>query len=380
MTYTKEASATEWALRERVKELACLYGIAQLVATPDIALADLLRRIAALLPPAWQYPDVTSARIVLDGVSHATTSFQEGPQRQTTPITVAGHPRGAVEIVYSEIKPERDEGPFLKEERSLIDAVAGQISLAIARREAEEEKERGRREMEHVDRLATLGVLAAGVAHELNEPLAGILGLAQLAGKTTDLSEQARGDILKIEAASLRAREIVRKLLTFSRQMPTERTDVDLNRIARDGLALVSARCAQNRITIRTSLSPHLPGITGDPVQLGQVVLNLAVNAMQAMPDGGQLTVETTPGPEEVRLAVEDNGCGMDESTQARIFLPFFTSKDVGQGTGLGLPVVHGIVTAHGGSIRIRSSPRNGSRFEVTLPLTPPPDAAEATT
>ncbi|MBM3302503.1 MAG: PAS domain-containing sensor histidine kinase, partial [Deltaproteobacteria bacterium] len=117
------------------------------------------------------------------------------------------------------------------------------------------------------------------------------------------------------------------------------------------------------------SLSPALPEIPGDPAQLNQVIVNLIINALQAMESGGRLTVRTLADKEHISLIVEDTGIGMNEEVLKHIFTPFFTTKEVGQGTGLGLPVVHGIVASHGGFINVESKPNQGSRFEIQLPL-----------
>jgi two-component system NtrC family sensor kinase len=357
------------ALRERVKELTCLYGIAQIAGQPGISLEDILQGIVELLPPAWQYPEVSSARIVLGGGSYSTAGFRESHQKQAADIVVRGKRRGVVEVVYLEDKPILDEGPFLKEERSLINAVANQMAAILERREAEEERAKLQDELRHADRLATIGLLAAGVAHELNEPLGSILGFAQLAKKCSGLPESAKQDIVKIESASLHAREIIKELLVFARQMPPEKTQVSLNHVVEEVLYFLGGRCAEAGIELECSLSPNLPDITADPAQLNQVLVNLVVNALQAMPEGGKLRVETRVRKGDVCLTVDDTGPGMSGEVLEKIFVPFFTTKDVGQGTGLGLPVVHGIVTSHGGTIRAESRVGQGTRFEMRLPV-----------
>jgi signal transduction histidine kinase len=362
----------QWALRERVKELTCLYGIARIVEEPGLALDDVLQRIVGLLPSAWQYPDVTAAAIAFDGSRKAHSAFRSDAQRQSAAVVVRGESRGVVEVAYLEEKPNVHEGPFLAEERSLIDEVARQVGLWVESREGDEEKARLQRQLRHADRLATIGQLAAGVAHELNEPLGGILGFAQLARKGPGLPAQTDADLEKIVNASLHAREIVRKLLIFARQMPAAKTKADLNRVVTEGLYLVEARCATEGIRLERDLDPALAGIVADPGQLQQVLTNLAVNGIQAMPGGGRLTIRTRNRPGGVVLSVEDTGTGMDEETLREIFNPFFTMKEVGQGTGLGLSVVHGIVTSHGGTIRVESEPGRGSRFDVDLPLAAP--------
>jgi len=365
------------ALRERVKELTCLYGIAQIAGRPDISLEEILQSVVELLPSAWQYPEIASARITLDNTVHQTAGFQEAGQKQAAEIVVGGRPRGAVEVVYAEQKPELDEGPFLKEERNLINEVSRRIALIIERREAEEYRLKLHNQLLHADRLATIGMLAAGVAHELNEPLGNILGFAQLAKKCPGVPASAQQDIGKIEAASLHAREIIQKLLVFAREKPPEKTQVNLNQVVEDGLYFFEARCAKSGIELVCSLTPDLPEITADPAQLNQVLVNLVVNALQSMPGAGKITVQTRFCDHNVYLVVEDTGAGMSKDVLDKVFVPFYTTKEIGQGTGLGLSVVHGIVTAHGGSINVKSEPGGGARFEIQLPVAEPQDTEE---
>ena len=363
------------ALRERVKELTCLYGIAQLVAQPETSIEKIMMGIVELLPPAWLYPEIASARIILDDCSYTSSGFQEGCQhRQVADIIVDEEIRGTVEVTYTKVKPELDEGPFLQEERSLIDTVAQEIALVVERKRAEAESLKLQDQLRHADRLATIGQLAAGVAHELNEPLGNILGFAQLIEKDPGLTEQIRRDVERIERASLHAREVIRKLMTFARQTPPEKRKVNINRLVAEGLSFIESRCAKEGIELERFISSDVPEIAGDQSQLHQVLVNLVVNAIQAMPEGGKLTIRTKGDNSFVTLIIEDTGTGMTEEVKRQIFVPFFTTKEVGQGTGLGLAVVHGIVNSHGGGIDVESEIGKGTRFEVRLPVGDPHD------
>jgi two-component system NtrC family sensor kinase len=357
------------ALRERVKELTCLYGIAKLVAQPEISLEEVLQKTVELLPPGWLYPDICCARIVLDERSYTTSGFRKPAQSMRADIVVDGNERGFVEVGYVWEKPQLDEGPFLNEERNLIDAIAREVAIIVEQKQDEDEKSKLQEQLRHADRLATIGQLGAGLAHELNEPLANILGFAQLTTKDQGLSDQTRQDIEKIISASLHARDVIGKLLVFARQTTPEKTRTNLNSLVEDGLHFLQSRCAKAGIELLRNLSEGLPEITADRSQLLQVLTNLVVNSVQAMPHGGRLTISTSSGDGHVLLTVEDTGAGMSDEIMKKIFNPFFTTKDVDEGTGLGLSVVHGIVTSHGGTIEVESEVGRGTKFVIQLPV-----------
>jgi len=361
-------------LRERVKELTCLYGIAQVVAQMDASSGKILQEIVELLPPAWLYPEIAVARIFLEGRSYSTTHFHEAASSLKEDILIKGTRVGFVEVAYVKARHTLDEGPFLSEERSLIKIVAREVAHFYEQRKSEDERVLLHDQLRHADRLATIGQLAAGVAHELNEPLGNILGFAQLAQKGPDLPDDASRDMDKIIAASLYAREIIKKLMVFARQMPARKFSVNLNSVVEDGLYFFEARCAKAGIDLVRRLARDLPDIKADSGQLNQVLVNLVVNSIQAMPKGGTLTVETRADGDHLFLVVADTGKGMSDAVKDQIFIPFFTTKDVDEGTGLGLAVVHGIVTSHRGSIEVESKVRSGTRFEIRLPVKEPID------
>ncbi len=157
--------------------------------------------------------------------------------------------------------------------------------------------------------------------------------------------------------------------MIFSRQVSPVKTNISLNSIVENALSLLESRCTKQGIVIIRSLSQNIPEIVADPSQINQVLVNLIVNALQAMPNGGKLKIATSLVDNFASVVVEDTGIGMSQEIMKKIFLPFFTTKGVGQGTGLGLSVVHGIVTSHGGKINVKSEAGKGSRFEVLIPL-----------
>lgn len=361
------------ALRERVKEATCLHGIARVAARPGVAIDEILQEAALLVPRACLHEEIASAAIEFDGQHFRSPGYTESPHTYSAEVRVSGVPRGTVTLALAREMPELDVGPFLKEELALLDVVAGELALVIEARETEEERAVLEEQLRHADRLATLGQLAAGVAHELNEPLAAILARAQLAAKIPELPERAKADCDKIVAASLHARGVINKLRLFARRERSEKEDTDLNDIVRDGLVLLEEHVSDAGVTLESSLAADLPPVFADAGQLHQVLINLVVNALQATPPGGRVVVRTMREDERVGLDVEDTGSGIAADVLPQIFAPFFTTKDVDQGTGLGLAVVHGIVTAHGGTIEVKTEPGRGSLFRVWLPAAPPP-------
>jgi signal transduction histidine kinase len=356
------------ALQERIKELTCLYRVAHLADDPHKALDRFLHEAAALIPSAWLYPEDARGRILYDGAHYCEPGFPELFPVLSAPIRIHGAMRGAVEVAYAVDKPPLDEGPFLKEERRLLDTIARELTWIIERRLSEEAREEVARQLHHANRLNIVGQLSASVAHEINEPLTSILGFAQLALKAADLPPAAAADLDRIVATALHARDIVRRLLVFSRHMPVQKTTVQVNDIVAESLGLFRNLCAQDGIDLRFEPSGALPPLTADPGQIRQVVSNLVLNAIQAMAGGGALTVQTRPLDDGVELAVGDTGCGMPPEVKDKIFIPFFTTKAAGQGTGLGLAVVDEIVRSHGGAIRVDSQPGRGTVFQVYLP------------
>ena len=366
-----------WSLRERVKELSCLYKIANILDMPEKPLAVALGKIVRIIPPAWLHADVAAARITFDNQSLSTEGFREGAQSQSAPIVVHEQQRGLIEVIYTQTMPDLDEGPFLFEERKLLDTIALDLSVRIERGLYEKQQRKLQEQMRHSNRLAMVGQLASAVAHEINGPLTNILGFAQLAIKCPGLPDQASSDLDKIVATSLHAREIVRKLLLYGRKMPQRESLVNVNRIAEEGLSFFERRLAKEGIALSLSLADDVGWVRADPGQLRQVVANLLINAIQAMPKGGSLTVETGRSQNQVVLVVQDTGCGMSPEIKDKIFIPFFTTKSVHEGTGLGLPVVHEIVSGLKGAISVESSPNVGTCVEVRLPAAPPVSEGE---
>jgi signal transduction histidine kinase len=225
------------------------------------------------------------------------------------------------------------------------------------------------RRLVQADKLSSIGLLAAGVAHEVNTPLAVISTYAQMLAKQVSEDDQKSKLLEKIAKQTFRASEIVNSLLNFSRTSPTEFVEVDINRVVRETLTLIEHQLQKAGVHVETKLAAALPPVKGNAGKLQQVFLNLFLNARDAMERGGILAVSTSADDAVARIEVADTGQGIHPENLARIYDPFFTTKGARKGTGLGLSVTYGIVREHGGTIEVESEPGVGTRFQVELPL-----------
>jgi signal transduction histidine kinase len=225
------------------------------------------------------------------------------------------------------------------------------------------------------DKLSSIGLLAAGVAHEVNTPLAVISTYAQMLAKQVSDDSQKSLILDKIAKQTFRASEIVNSLLNFSRTSSTSLTDVSLNRVIQETLSLLEHQLQKSGIQVKTDLDPGLRPVRGNAGQLQQVFLNLFLNARDAMSAGGTLEVRTWPEGSGARAEVADTGQGIAPEHLHRIYDPFFTTKAVRKGTGLGLSVTYGIIQEHGGSIEVSNRPGGGASFRLELPLAVPGSA-----
>jgi len=243
-------------------------------------------------------------------------------------------------------------------------------TVLIIGRDITAEREMRLRLMES-DRLAAVGELVAGVAHEVNNPLSSISAFAQLLLRDESLSPPQRESIEVIRSETTRASYVVKDLLAFARRSEPRREPVDVNAVVERTLRLRSYQFAASHVTVESRLADDLPPVLGDARQLQQVCLNLVTNAAQAMGSrgGGMLTIVTRAEGRDAVLEVCDTGPGIPEDVRARIFEPFFTTKAEGEGTGLGLSVSYGIVGSHGGTIAVASSSAAGTTFRVTIPV-----------
>lgn len=224
------------------------------------------------------------------------------------------------------------------------------------------------------EKLTSLGQMAASIAHEVNNPLAGVLVYTQLLTKKIaggNIPKEIALDYLsKMDSELTRSTKLIRSLLDFARQsLPTLR-EIELNDVVNQALDLTAHSAELQHVEVMRELAPSLPKLMADFDQLQQVCTNLILNAIQAMPEGGRLTLRTSANNSQVIIEVQDTGCGISPENMRKLFTPFFTTKEKGKGVGLGLAVAHGIIQRHQGRIEVQSKEGEGTTFTIYLPLT----------
>jgi PAS domain S-box-containing protein len=319
-----------------------------------------------------------------------------------TPEEIREHVHGMMKTGNArfETRHRRKDGRIVDVDISLnyLDVSGGRFFVFVRditdRKRMEEERDRLQAQLLQSQKMEAIGQLAGGVAHDFNNLLMGITGFAGFARDAAEPGSQEHKDLGEVLSLAGRAAALTRQLLAFSRRQTLAPVVLDVNKLIGEQANLLTRLLGED-IELRFQPAPDLGNVRADPGQIEQVVMNLAVNARDAMPDGGCLTIETRnvelgprdarehramrPGP-YVMLAVRDTGCGMDGAVQAQLFEPFFTTKELGKGTGLGLSTVYGIVQQHGGDIWVESAPGRGTTFTVYLPRVPAGEglAAEA--
>jgi signal transduction histidine kinase len=274
----------------------------------------------------------------------------------------------------------REEKTWDQDDVALLETLGSIFTTALERRTAELRRKLLEEQLRQAQKMEAVGRLAGGVAHDFNNLLTIISGYAHLLASSEVAAEEVRRTALEIVQAAGRATELTQQLLTFSRRQVPEPKSLDLNQlIARMESWL--RRTVGERVELQLNLRPGPAAVVADPGQVEQVLINLALNARDAMPEGGRLTIETDTveilerhGPVDlapgsyVMLSIKDNGTGMDAAVRSRAFEPFFTTKEPGKGTGLGLSIVYGIVKEHHGEIAVESEPGRGTCVTIYFP------------
>lgn len=255
---------------------------------------------------------------------------------------------------------------------AVIKDTTGQTIGYVTVTEDVTERQKVEEQLVVTDRLASVGELAAGIAHELNNPLTGVIGFSEMLMERPDIPESIKGDLEIINREALRTAEVVRNLLTFARKHETRKSSVQVNEVIQNVLTLRTYEQRVNNITVNTTLAPDLPEIEADPFRLQQVFINIIINAEYFMANAhGRGTLDVTSRFEDDNLVITftDDGPGISKENISHLFDPFFTTKEVGKGTGLGLSISHGIIVEHGGTISVESTEGKGTTFTITIPV-----------
>ncbi len=367
-------------LKERNKRITCLYSVGEIIRASEIE-TDLFHDVVSLVRPACYRPELTRARLVFDDQAYVEKAFERTPWCFSEDIIASGRKRGVLEVYYLDVLDDDPQARrFLAEDRNLIEAIARTLGETVERREAEAQ-------VVQASKLASIGELAAGVGHEINNPINGIMNCADI------LIDQLKDNPKALQFAELirseadRVATITRNLLTFARQDREERRPARLCDIVNDVLSLCGKRITRSHIDLQQNIPENLPEVNCRNEQMQQVVMNLIINAIHALDERypemapkKQLTltgkVVARGDAPFLRLTVEDRGTGIPPALRDRLFDPFFTTKGRDRGTGLGLSVSDGIVKDHGGIISLESEMGRYTRFHVDLPL-PGPNTAE---
>jgi signal transduction histidine kinase len=372
-------------LTERVKELNCLYGMSRLFEDEKLSTEDILRGLIGVMPPAWQYPEITCVRIKTKNKEYTTANFQETPWRQAQNITVNGKIFGVVEVYYLEERPALDEGPFLKEERNLIYIISERLGHMIERQMAESNvkflyhREKGLRQQLQSEMRVRVD-FTRKLIHELKTPLTALIATSQLLYDETE--GEKLGKLAKYiwdGASNLNNRidelhDVIRGETGILKINPQK---INLGTLLHSLVEETQALCQQSGMKIDLFVEKELPEVYADPDRIRQVVLNLINNAVKYAREGQSIRIEAvgkpdTIRPDAVQVEVKDYGPGISKERQSTIFKPGYQQKQAEEragGLGIGLALCKIIIDHHGGRIWVKSQPDKGTSFFFTIPI-----------
>jgi signal transduction histidine kinase len=376
----KELRELAHKLGERVKELNCLYGISRLVEERHDSLDEFLQSVVNLIPPAWQYPEVTCARIRLKKKQFQTPNFKQTRWKQVESIAVNGELSGTIEVCYLEERPESDEGPFLKEEHHLIHVIAERLGHIIERKLAEDslhayyEEEKKLRERLQKEMQARIA-FTRNLIHELKTPLTSLVATSQL------LFEEEQNKKLKKLAGYVsegangmnnRINELHDVVRGEIGTLDLDSKPLDLGKTLRSIVEETRVLARQSGVTMNLKITEPLPLVYADAVRVRQVVLNLLNNAFKYAAEGGRVQVLAAANATSAVVEVKDKGPGITDEVQKHLFEPGYqitTAAVRSGGLGIGLALCKLLIELHGGKIWVRSKQGKGSSFFFSLPL-----------
>lgn len=356
---------TEQKLNERIKELSCLYKVSSTLLNGN-SIEDTLIQVCYILKEAWLHPNEATVSINLDHYNFETRGVTKKSVSQEENLVVFNEIKGVVKVQYDGAK--FSDSDFLEDEQTLLAIVAAEISSFYEKHLNDEKMNILKRSAERADRLSILGEITAGIAHELNTPLGNILGFAELIQeRSTDA--QSRNDSAKVVKAAIYSREIVKKLMFFSCEMPQHMEFIEIGPIVEQTLRLLEPNFRNADISYMFKIKNAELRAQVDNIQFTQVLFNIVMNSIYFAPPKSAITIDINNDSKWLYINIMDQGPGISDSVKQKIFDPFFTTKPFGDGTGLGLSVVHGIIKSHKGFITTADNIPNGAIFKIQIPI-----------
>lgn len=348
-------------LSRRVNELDCLYAISRIMAESGSSMEETFKKVVSILLSTCQYLRLASAAIVYDGGICRTENYRESKWKLSSPVMASGRKVGEIHVCYPEKTGYGNQGPFRKEEKYLLNAVAHQLGTFIERKKAEEA-------LEQKSRLAAMGEMSSHLGHEIRGPLHR-LGLSyEILCESPSVKGPDRLVVESIGESLEVLFSIANDLLDYSKKGKLHRETFNLAKITDITLSELREKIKKNGIEVEKDYGTSENKINADKLKIHQVLFNVISNAVQAMPEGGKLKVELSQDRGSAKVRISDRGCGISEEGLKKIFVPFYTTK--AKGTGLGMPIVKHFVELHKGGLRIESKEGKGTVVTISLPLT----------
>ena len=355
---------TEEKLQERIKELSCLYRVSSvLLSSKDIEM--MMSEICQILKDAWRHSYAAIVEFELDDHKKATNRIKGETVSQTVDVFVYSEIKGKISVHYD--ANQFNQSDFLEDEYRLLSIIAAEIGSFCEKHLNNIKIEILNRSAARTDRLSILGEITAGIAHELNTPLGNILGYAELIVERAS-DQQSRFDGQKVIKSAIYAREIVKKLMFFSCEMPHHKEFIKIEPIVTQALRMLEPIARKAEVTFQLKIQDAELVAQIDHIQLTQVLFNIITNSIYFSPNS-VISVDLTNDTDFFYIDISDLGSGISDIDKTKILDPFFTTKSFGEGTGLGLSVVHGIIKSHKGEISVTDNQPSGTRFLIKLPL-----------
>ena len=359
-------TTTKENLKERIKELECLYEISTIINQNYDDVNSIFEAVVLSLKKAWRFPYNAIVELKIEDRLFLTDTLPEETVFQYAKIITYKQELGYVKVHYP--TPQFKQENFLQEELILLFTIANEINAFYEKHLSREREALLKQNAARVDRLSILGEITAGIAHELNTPLGNILGYAELILQNK-LEEQTKQDLIKITNAAIYSREIVKKLMFFSCEMPYSMEILEIKPIVTQVLAFLEPKFSKQRVNHILDFENSTLKAQLDNVQFSQVLFNILLNSLYVSPKGSTIKISVTNDATYFYIEIADEGSGISDELKAIVFDPFYTTKPLGEGTGLGLSVVHGIIKSHKGDIKISDNKPKGAIFTIMLPL-----------